>query len=65
MAIKRWTEYLPNKVDRDVQKHLFEAYQLIICSNGRYSDPDYHTPVWKEFNSFAKRLFNNKVKRER
>lgn len=64
MAIKRLNEYMPNKFDRDVQKHLMEAYQIITCSNGRYSDCDYHSAVWEEFNKFACKLFNNKIKKK-
>ena len=61
--MKNLNEYLPDRCDRDAQKHLIEAYRIITCSNGRYSDPDYHTSVWKEFNSFARKLFNNKIKK--
>jgi len=55
---------MPDKFDRDVQKHLMEAYQIITCSNGRYSDCDYHSAVWEEFNKFARKLFNNKIKKK-
>lgn len=63
MAIKQLNEYMPNKFDRDVQKHLYEAYQILTCSNGRYSDCDYHHAVWEEFNKFARKIFNNRIKK--
>ena len=64
MAIKRLNEYMENKFDRDVQKHLMEAYSILTCSNGRYWDCDYHSAVWEEFNKFARKIFNNKIKKK-
>lgn len=64
MAIKRINEYMPDKFDRMAQEHLIEAYQIITCSNGRYSDCDYHNAVWEEFDKFARKLFNNKIKKK-
>ena len=64
MTIKRLNEYMPDKFDREVQKHLMEAYQIITCSNGRYWDCDYHSAVWDEFNKFARKLFNNRIKKK-
>lgn len=64
MAIKKLNEYMSDKFDRDVQYHLMEAYRIITCSNGRYSDCAYLPAVWKEFNKFARKLFNNKIKKK-
>lgn len=64
MAIKRLNEYMENKFDREVQKHLMEAYSILTCSNGRYWDCDYHSAVWDEFNKFARKLFNGRIKKK-
>lgn len=64
MAVKRINEYMPDKFDRMAQEHLIEAAIILTCSNGRYSDCDYHHAVWEEFDKFARKLFNNRIKKK-
>lgn len=62
MEISELSKYRKNSIERDIQNYLRKAYQTAICSNGPYSNPDYHEAVWKEFNSLADKIFNKKIK---
>lgn len=56
------TKYQENRILKEIQHHLREAYSLAICSNGPYRNCDYHTKVWKTFNRFAKKVMLGKIK---
>jgi hypothetical protein len=62
MAQLTLNSYNPDRVCRDIQKLLYEAYQKATCCNGPYPNPNVRQAVWDEFNKLAKKLFNNKIK---
>lgn len=62
MALTNLNSYIENQTMKHIQKLLYEAYQITVCSNGPYPDPDVRQAVWDEYNKLAKKLFNNKIK---
>lgn len=62
MALKKLNDYIENPTCKRIQRLLYEAFQITVCCNGPYPNPNVRQAVWDEYNKLAKKLFNNKIK---
>lgn len=58
------TKWRDNVHIRNMRDKLYEVYQIATCCNGPYPNPNDRDIVYKEFNKFAWKLFNNRIKKK-